>query len=275
MLFNKTISSYQWLYLLLLLVVTATWQSCDDVIEYSPYQNTVDTKRTHQNTHNINRLHKKTAPGFMPFTIALIADSHTYYDDLEKQIKYLNTVRDIDFIIHMGDITLSAINREFKWYNDLIRKSKVPVITLIGNHDYLANGYSIYKEMFGQSNFKFTYNGVKFVGFDDIVWEKHVKDPDFKWFSEAIQQEHGIQHVVPLAHIPPWDDQFSYGNELYYNYLMEQNAISLSVHGHMHRYDVRQPYGDVTYLTVPSCNRDQLVMMHFEKDTILFENITY
>ena len=258
-----------------LLTISISYMSCDEVIEYSPYQNIIKDKWKDQNTNHLNRLNKKSQKEFKPFKIALIADSHTYYDDLEQQVKYINTLKDIDFVIHLGDITLSAINREFNWYSDIINKIQVPVITLIGNHDCLANGYEIYTEMFGPSNFDFSYNGVKFVMLDDIVWEKHVEDPDFEWFTEAIVNDKDYKHVIPFAHIPPWDDQFSYGNELFYNYLLEQNDISLSVHGHIHRYDVRRPYGAVNYLSVPSCNRDQLVVMNIQSDTILFENIAY
>lgn len=249
--------------------------SCDEVIEYSPYQNIIKDEWKGQNTANIKALNQQSETAFKPFKIALIGDSHTYYDDLEKQVKYINTLKDLDFVIHMGDLTLSAINREFEWYSDIINKIQIPVITLIGNHDCLANGYAIYNEMFGPSDFSFSYNGVKFVMLDDVVWEKHVEDPNFEWFTEAIVNDNNYEHVIPFAHIPPWDEQFSYGNELFYNYLLERNNISLSVHGHIHRYDVRQPYGAVNYLSVPSCNRDQLVIMDIQSDTILFENIAY
>ncbi|MBI9064441.1 MAG: metallophosphoesterase [Marinilabiliaceae bacterium] len=249
--------------------------SCDEVIEYSPYQNIIKDKWKAQNPANIKALNQQSETTFKPFKIVLIADSHTYYDDFEKQVKYINTLKDIDFVIHLGDLTLSAINREFEWYSDIINKIKIPVITLIGNHDCLANGYDIYKEMFGPSDFYFSYNGVKFVMFDNIVWEKKVKDPDFEWFSETIVNDKNYTHVIPFAHIPPWDEQFSYGNELFYNYLLEKNDISLSVHGHIHRYDVRQPYGTVNYLSVPSCNRNQLVIMAIQSDTVTFENIAY
>jgi len=260
---------------IILLLLTSIVSSCDEVIEYSPYQNIIKDEWKNQNSASIKQLNNQAKKGFKPFKIALIGDSHTYYDNLEKQVKYINTLSDLDFVIHMGDLTLSAINREFNWYSDIINKIEVPVITLIGNHDCLANGYNIYSKMFGPSNFDFSHKGVKFVVLDDVVWEKHVEDPDFEWFSEAIVNDKDYKHVIPFAHIPPWDEQFSYGNELFYNYLLEQNDISLSVHGHIHRYDVRQPYGAVNYLSVPSSNRDQLVIMDIQADTILFENIVY
>ncbi len=263
------------LLILVLSLLTMPFSSCDEVIEYSPYQNIVKDKWHGQNTANIKILNGRSEEEFKPFKIALIADSHTYYDDLKQQVNYINTRQDIDFVIHLGDITLSAINREFNWFSDIINEINVPVITLIGNHDCLANGYEIYKEMFGPSNFEFAYNGVKFVMLDDVVWEKHVEDPDFEWFTKAITNDNHYRHVIPFAHIPPWDDQFSYGNELFYNYLLEQQDISLSVHGHGHSYNVRRPYGAVNYLSVPSCNRDQLVILDIQADTLSFENVAY
>lgn len=249
--------------------------SCEDFIEYSPYNNIVKSKWEKQNEANYNSLLDGVEKDYEPFRVGLIADSHTYYDEFEKQVDYINSRDDLDFIIHLGDLTLSANIREFNWYNDIMNRIKIPVITLIGNHDCLGNGYDIYREMFGESNFYFRYKGVKFVIFDDIIWEKKVQDPDFKWLNEALKNDDDYAYVLPFAHIPPWDEQFGVSDEYLYNQLMEFNDISLSIHGHGHSYAFRQPYGDVNYLMVPSCIRDELIVLDFQSDTLEVERIHY
>lgn len=250
--------------------------SCDEIIEYSPYENIVEKKWKNQNVKNYNKLLPEAQKSFEPFKIGLIADTHTYYDEFEKQVRVINKRDDLDFIVHLGDLTLSANAREFDWYSDIMNQINIPVISLIGNHDCLANGYDIYTEMFGESNFFFEYKDVKFVMFDDVVWEKQIRDPDFDWFIESIVNNDDYQYVIPFAHIPPWDEQFSYGNEFFYNQILLGNSIELSVHGHGHRYEYSQPYnGGVNYLSIPAPIRNELIIMNIQSDTILIEKIDY
>ena len=257
------------------IVLSLLFLACDEVIEYSPYQNIVKSKWKKQNISNYNKLLPKANEPFTPFRIGLIADSHTYYDEFEKQVEYINTRDDLDFIIHLGDITLSANSREFNWYSDIMNKIKIPVITLIGNHDCLGNGYDIYSEMFGESNFFFEYKDVKFVMFDDIIWEKKVSDPDFEWFDKALVNDSDYKYVLPFAHIPPWDQQFTVGNEFLYNQILLRHNLDLSIHGHGHSYSYSQPYDDVHYLSVPSPERNQLIILDVQPDTIKHEVIKY
>nr|WP_319397782.1 metallophosphoesterase [uncultured Carboxylicivirga sp.] len=267
---------FRLLFLITSISVTLGIVSCDEWIEYSPYENIVDNAYKNQNIKNYNRIIEGVDQPFKPFKIGLIADTHTYYDEFEKQVAHINTLDDLDFIIHMGDITLSANSREFKWYSDIMNKIKFPVITLIGNHDCLGNGYDIYKEMFGDSNFSFVYKGVKFVMFDDVIWEKNIEDPDFVWFNNALENTEDAKYVLPFAHIYPWDSQFSIGNEYLYNEMMKHHKVPLSVHGHGHSYQYSNYFGDeVNYLLVPSCIRNEMVILDFQQDTIIVNKYNY
>ncbi|MBS2098479.1 metallophosphoesterase family protein [Carboxylicivirga linearis] len=249
--------------------------SCDEWIEFSPYENRVKEIERNQNLVSYNRLIDDVDKPYEPFKVGLIADTHTYYDEFEKQVAFINTLNDLDFIIHLGDITLSSNIREFRWYSDIVNQINIPVFTIIGNHDCLGNGFDIYTEMFGDNNFFFTHKGVKFVMFDDVFWEKQIKDPDFEWFYHALENTDENKYVIPFAHIGPWSSQFPIGNKYLYNEMMEFYNIPLSVHGHDHRYDLKNPYGEVNYLTVPSCNRDELIVLDFKADTLEVERILY
>jgi len=249
--------------------------SCEDLIEYSPYQNIVKDKWKEQNISNYQLLLPAENTEFSPFKIVLISDTHNFYDPFITQVNYINTLKDIDFVIHLGDFTTGSLNKEFNWYSTIINRLDIPFFTVIGNHDCLANGCSIYKNMFGPSDYIFTYKNVKFILFDDVIWEKNCQDPDFEWLDDALKNDDNYTHIIPFSHIPPWDGQFSYGNEIVFNTLMERNKINLSVHGHKHRFDVLKPYGDVNYLTIPSSDKHQLVILTINSDTILIKNVKY
>jgi predicted phosphodiesterase len=265
--------------IILSISILLTLFSCNYIIEYSPYQVNVDKSDKNQNKKNIIRIEKLDKGEFKSFKIALFGDTHTYYDDFQDIVKELNKRDDFDFIINTGDITLSGINREFKWYSDIINKLQKPVITIIGNHDYLSNGQYVYKQMYGPTNFYFEYNNCKFVIFDDIIWEKGVQDPDFEYFNDMLKNDKNYNHVIPISHIQPWDEQFSYGNEMAFNYILVNNNVRYSFHGHTHNFAIKQPYkgilGDVTYITTEAANDRGYLIVTIQENDILIEKVNF
>lgn len=250
---------------------------CENLLEYSPFTNDVKDEWRKQNETSLDKISSGINQEFTPFKVGLIADSHTYYDEFEDQVDYLNSREDLDFIIHLGDITLGSYMREFNWYSEIMNRIDQPVFTIIGNHDCLGNGHEIYKEMFGTPNMQFSYKGVKFVLFDDVIWEKQIEDPDLLWLYDALENDNNYKYVLPFAHIPPWDSQFSIGNRYLYHEIMKDRNIQFSVHGHDHSYKLNQTFGDgnVNYLVVPSCEKYEMVVMNFQKDTILIDRVQY
>ncbi|WP_016777527.1 metallophosphoesterase family protein [Anaerophaga thermohalophila] len=244
---------------------------CDGLIEYSPYQSGAGNLPDNINIKAVERLSGESSDSFQPFTIALIGDSHTYYDDFADQIDYLNGIDSIDFVVHNGDITLSGIYREFLWFHDISSLLKHPMITIIGNHDFLSNGENVYTEMFGPTNFVLDYNNCRFVFFDDIIWEKNVQDPDFEWLYNAcnVKQEKGPDYVFVFAHIQPWDSSFSIGNQYVFCKLLEDNEVDLSIHGHTHSFFHGYRDGcEVPFLVTGDSTDREIVLLEIRKDTL-------
>lgn len=183
-------------------VLVLFFVSCDNLISYSPFDADVQTK--HLNTSNIASLQA------VPFTpgdtlrFAVISDPHHNYDDLKDAIASINNLKGLSFVVCCGDITNWGTKDEFDWYWDKAKKSAYPLITLIGNHDYLSNGKLIYNRMFGSANFTFDYGGYQFVVFDDVVWENNNTPPDIDWLAAQITAD---RKRVLLTHIPLWGDQ--------------------------------------------------------------------
>ena len=210
--------------------------SCDNLIEYSPYMAGVKVSDSDLNVKSIESIQQNGTALFAPFSIGIFGDTHTYYDDFEKQVRYFNRKDSLDFVVHMGDLTLSGIYREFMWFRDISSKLNHPLITIIGNHDYLSNGEFLYNEMFGPFNFTMVHNNCLFVFMDDIIWEKNVEDPDFDWLEEVLKDSEDYKYRFVFSHIPPWSDPFSRGNEYYFHRLMDQYNVDLSLHGHTHNF---------------------------------------
>ncbi|WP_462317816.1 metallophosphoesterase family protein [Marinilabilia sp.] len=259
-----------------LLIIALIGTSCENLIEYSPYQAGVGSNNDERNVQTIRILEEHSQNEFRPFRIALIGDSHTYYDDFQRQIKALNEMDSIDFVVHNGDITLSGIYREFVWYDDITSALDHPLITLIGNHDFLSNGEYLYNQMFGPFNFTLDYNNCRFVFFDDTIWEKNVEDPDFEWLNEALDVGDSISHVFVFAHIPPWSKQFSIGNHYLYNTIIEKHNVSLSVHGHTHSYFYgKRDDSDVPFLVTGDTEDREIVVLDVRADTLMVSRETF
>lgn len=243
---------------------------CDNLIEYSPYQTGSGNLPEKLNEKAISGLSKKSSDTFDPFRIAIIGDNHTYYDDFNDQIKALNKIDSIDFIIHNGDITLSGIYREFMWFHDITSSLKHPMITIVGNHDFLSNGDLVYRDMFGPLSFSFDYNNCRFVFFDDIIWERNVEDPDFEWLYDALEADDSINHVFLISHIPPWSDPFSVGNSYLFYRILEDQQVSLSIHGHTHSFfhGIREEC-EVPFLISGDATDREIIIMEVYSDTII------
>lgn len=200
-------------------VLTVLIVSCDNLISYSPFDADVKTKNL--NAGSISSLQATPFTEGDTLRFAVISDSHHSYDDLKDAISSLNNVKGLSFVVCCGDITDWGTKDEFDWYWDKAGKSVYPLITLIGNHDYLSNGKLIYNRMFGSSNFTFDYGGYQFVVFDNVVWENNNTPPDFDWLTAQIQEN---RKRVLLTHIPAWGEQLE--GEL------SQEMDSMIVKGH-------------------------------------------
>jgi predicted phosphodiesterase len=203
--------------------------SCSDFVEYSPYDCDVHTL-------NLNYIEAENISELVSDTLkfALVSDPHDNYDDLEDAFNNINQHSGLQFVVCCGDVTNSGLSQEYQWYKDAIAKSKYPVFTVIGNHDYRSNGATIFTKMFGSSNMSFTASIYKFILFDDIIWENNNARPQYEWLANEL--EDSTHYNVVLTHIPPWSDQMVGSNSKMYNQIVTKQNTILSLHGHDHAF---------------------------------------
>ena len=218
-----------------LLVLLFLFVSCEKVFEFSPYSAYVQSDRRNTTEKNFERISETATKPFEPFKIAFISDTHLFYEDLEEAIKQINQRDDIDFVIHGGDITDMGLIKEFHIFQDLMKNLNKPYFTVIGNHDCLANGLFIYREMFGDENYSFVYRDCKFVFFNDVVWELNYTEPDYAWLAQELRNTPSdIRHTFLITHIPPWTDQFFLSSFLFFNQIVTHFNVRMTIHGHNH-----------------------------------------
>lgn len=243
--------------------------NCDNFFEYSVYQADVKSYQKQTTSKNLKLLENIKGEA-QDFKFAFITDVHYFYDNLKTVIDDINERDDILFVIFGGDIADQALLKEYEIFYEIMEKLKKPYLTVIGNHDYNANGGVIYKKMFGQYNYSFTFNNYKFVLFDNIVWESK-KDPDFDWLSLELSDNTNYNQVFTFAHIPPASPDFNNNMRETYKSILLENNVSLAVHGHTHSYFYEE--GKVDYLIVPALKEPMYGIINVKNDTFNIEMI--
>lgn len=206
--------------------------ACSDLFEYSPYD--TDIKTHDLNTSESIRISNKISSSTDTLKFAFFSDIHEHYDDLSDAISSINKENGLQFAVCCGDITNAGLKQEYKWYFDIAEKSVIPLVTVIGNHDYLSNGYHVYTRLFGPSKISFIAGKYKFILFDNIIWEKNNQMPDYKWLSGELSDT-GYYNVL-LTHIPPFSEEMVGDFNLAYRETVDSINTMLCLHGHIHRF---------------------------------------
>ena len=138
--------------------------SCEGLFEYHPNEIRLKNNEKNITAQNLDKI-KKQQPGDT-LRLLVMGDSQRFYDATNSFIKKANEFQNIDFVVHQGDISDFGITQEFKWIHAIMKNLKWPYLTVIGNHDLLANGREVYKQMYGEFNYSFEYGHTKFIFID-------------------------------------------------------------------------------------------------------------
>jgi 3',5'-cyclic-AMP phosphodiesterase len=251
--------------------------SCKDLFQYSPNEVRLEEHEKNLNQKNIQKIRALNPKE--NFRFILIGDSQRFYEEVDDFVASVNTLDDVAFVVLAGDITDFGLNREYRWMAERLNKLKMPYVGVIGNHDMLANGSEVYKQMFGEENFSFTYAGTKIVclntcsnerGFDGTI-------PNIPWLTKELTDTLGYDNAFVVSHMPPFDVGFDKRMEQSYAQLMSSNKrIRMSLHGHQHTASRTSPYGDgFEYLVVGSMNKRSYFVVSVGEKGAHVENREY
>jgi predicted phosphodiesterase len=254
---------YPYVLILLILSLSSIIYSCKKTFEYSPYTGDAaygSELRTDKNLQEI--LERVQESG--KFKVAFLSDTHYFHDELSNAIDVINSDNDISFVVVCGDLSDQGLEKEYSFFYDQAIKLNKPVLTVIGNHDYLANAENIYGNMFGPANYTLDYHGFRFIFFDNVFWEKN-STPDFDWLntqaSSAVAEN---KKPVLISHIPFFGDQYDSTSKARHLQILDDNNVSLSVHGHQHTYSYTDLGSDNKCLVVPAIGKRSFCTVSFD-----------
>ncbi len=219
-----------------LIFLSLLFSSCR-IIEYSPNQVISSTSRSNLTQTNLDKLMKQV-PGDT-IQIVHFGDTHHFYKDLKDLVISVNNLEGIDFLVNAGDMTDYGLLQGYEWSTDIFDSFRYPYFTSVGNHDKVANGELVYKTMFGDLNYYFTYGKFRFVFIDTNpdMFRFDGSIPDLTWLSYALADTNNYVNAIVVFHIPPYHADFDETlSSLFCEQLKQNKKILLCMYGHTHHF---------------------------------------
>jgi len=184
-------------------------------------------------------------------TIAVLGDSQGFNEALSVIVSDINQ-RDVDFVLHLGDITPSGGFSQYAAAASVLNTLTVPLYTTPGNHDIKTNGSKNYNHFFGNKNTAFAYDEIYFIGVDTSSLGINASIQE--WLEGQLQQAES-HPIVVFTHVPPIDPRPGYDHGFLdsqqtdaFLALMNEYNVTLVMNGHVHLYNATSR-ADVLYLT--------------------------
>lgn len=209
--------------------------SCN-VVDIHPYDCNISGEQG-INGKNILAMHTLGLSDAEEFSFAFISDSQRWYDETRDAVRDING-REVDFVIHGGDLSDFGGTKEFMWQRDILQGLKMPWVALLGNHDCLGSGEQAHNVIFGNSNFWFKAGNVLFVCLNTnaLEFDYTTPVPDFDFLSNLLKDlPEGVERTVFAMHVRPYADQFNNNvAQVFDHYTREFPGVMFYLFGHEH-----------------------------------------
>ena len=242
--------------------------------EYNNYQVNLGDDYKNTNQKNIDKLSSEWKD---TIRLAIIGDSQRFYDATGEIINKINRTENIDFVAHTGDLVDFGMQQEFIWMHKALATLKYPYMAVVGNHDLIANGGNVYKHMYGDFNFSFTYCGNKFIFINTNSREFNFNTtvPDINWLDSQLADTANYNNAIIVSHVSHPNEDFN--EELrdeFVETLRRYKKVILSVNGHYHNFAFTPAAEDgIAFLNTYSTKKEKFILLKIWEDKFDFEII--
>ena len=217
-------------YLILISIFLIT-SSCAPFME-SPFSDQLMRPDRNLNESSINSLGDPNADG--KIRIAVFADPHQNYKDLDQIFYNINQTTDVDFIVGLGDFTNSGYNLEYDQFLTAYSFLNRAKFMVLGNHDAIGAGVDLFRKAFGYENYAFDTATHRFIFFSGNNWES---PHDFKpaWLKETVTSS--TKPVIIFSHEQLLDTE-RYKDDVIqvFSSIVADPKVQLALNGHNHVY---------------------------------------
>lgn len=217
----------------------------------APFQDSPFSDQLIRSERNINAASLQRITGVEDdgkIRIAVFSDSHQNYKDLDQAIFQINQATDLDFVINLGDMTNSAYNFEYNQFLDSIHPLRYPLLSVLGNHDSIGAGPSLFRKMFGDSNFWFESASRRYIFFNSNNLENPAEfDPD--WLLATVNSS--TKPIFIFSHVNLRDPERYFSTvATTFDTVIKHPKVQLILNGHNHVWGLDTDNG-TTMLEVP------------------------
>jgi outer membrane protein assembly factor BamB/predicted phosphodiesterase len=180
------------------------------------------------------------------FKFAWLSDIHVGYltavKDLERSVRDINNLNNIDFIIVSGDITATGSLEELSLSKSILDSLKKPYHIIPGNHDtkWSESGCTDFIKLWGNDRFIFEKEGILFIGLHEgprmRMADGHFAPEDLRWFDSVTKDLRDTnQPIIFFTHYP-LDKEIANWFEILDRLKTLNTQAVLFGHGHTNKY---------------------------------------
>jgi len=138
--------------------------------------------------------------GQIAFSIALLADSHGFYDNLGKAVEMVKSEH-VSYTFFLGDYTDLGVLEDLQQAKSIMDRGGLDYLSLPGDHDlWKSVGPQNFIDVFGKNYFSKMINGIKFVGLDNSANYTVISDEQMSWFKNELTDADFVLLSQPLFH---------------------------------------------------------------------------
>lgn len=199
----------------------------------SPFSDQLLRSERNLNAQSMEQLQEIEADG--KIRIALLADSHQNYKDLDQVVDHINSTPELDFIVNLGDFTNGGYNLEYDQFLESYVRFQKPAFNTMGNHDALGAGPNLFEAAFGPANYWFESPSFRFVFFHSANLE-NPEGFDSKWLNSTVKSS--SKPVIVFSHIHIRDQtRFQGQDRIRFTSVVLSSKTSALFFGHGHKYE--------------------------------------
>jgi len=206
---------------------------------------------TDWNYHQLQGIDKtKTSFSFIVF--ADNKNSITTFDNLIRRVNGENAL----FAVDVGDLVYDGEMEKFRFFLNQIEALKIPLLTVIGNHELRDHGRANYYHIFGPFYYSFAVGNSYFIMLDDTD-EKGLGAQQMNWLKGRLQDAQKYKYRFVFMHVPLYDPRkgpYAEGHSLKdlnsakaLNRLFDRYNVTMLFCSHIHAY-YRGKWGKTPYI---------------------------
>lgn len=191
------------------------------------------------------------------FSFAVIGDNKNSISTFQKIITSIDNDPSIKFVINTGDMVFDGSPVKYNFFLKQIKKFRVPLLVVPGNHDVADHGTENYIEIFGPLYYSFHFGKAYFIILNNSN-EERIDSYQMWWLREELEKSKAYKYRFLFMHVPIYDPRFKHEQQPGHSMkdlknakellsLIEKYNVTMVFAGHIHGY-FKGNWGKVPYI---------------------------